>query len=62
MCHINVELDTLLALDTLFPCHKKYEVRLLCESEDRDMVFVPTKEGSFKLDINNTQWKEVQLC
>jgi hypothetical protein len=40
MRHLNVELDTLLALDTSFPYHRKYAVSLLCVAEDIDMLVV----------------------
>jgi hypothetical protein len=40
MHYLNVELDTLLALETSFPYHGKYAARLLCVFEDRDMLVV----------------------
>jgi hypothetical protein len=58
MRHLNVELDTLLALDTSFPYHGKYAVRLFYVFEDRDMLAVQAKEGLFQLDISNMQWKK----
>jgi hypothetical protein len=58
MCLLNVELDTLLALDTSFLYHRKYVVRLLCVFEDRDMLVVRAKEGVFQIDISNMQWKK----
>jgi hypothetical protein len=53
MRHLNVELDTLLALDTSFLYHGKYAVRLLYVFEDRDMLVVTL----FQFDISNMQWK-----
>jgi hypothetical protein len=58
MHNLNVKLDTLLALDTSFPHHRKYAVRLLCVFEDIDMLVVRSKEGVFQLDISNMQWKK----
>ena len=55
--HINVELDTLLALGKSFPYHGKYAVRLLCIFKDRDVLVVRVKEGVFQLDMSNWQWK-----
>jgi hypothetical protein len=55
---LNIELDTLLTLDTSFPYVGKYAVRLLCVFEDRDMLVVLAKEGAFQLDISNMQWKK----
>ena len=56
--HSNVNLATILALDTSFPCHGKHVVRLLCVFEDRDMVIVWSKEGVFQLDLSNMWWKK----
>jgi hypothetical protein len=58
MRQLNIELDTLLTLDTSFPYVGKYAIRLLCVFEDRDMLVVLAKEGAFQLDISNMQWKK----
>jgi hypothetical protein len=47
MHQLNIELDTLLTLDTSFPYDGKYAVRLLCVFKDRDMLVVLSKEGAF---------------
>jgi hypothetical protein len=47
MRQLNIELDTLLTLNTSFPYAWKYAVRLLCVFEDRDMLVVLAKEGAF---------------
>jgi hypothetical protein len=61
ICQLNIELDTLLTLDTSFPYARKYVVRLLCVFEDGDMLIVQAKEGAFQLEISNMQWKSIIL-
>ena len=41
--HRNVDLATLLALDTSFPYYWNHTVRILCTFEDRDIVVVRAK-------------------
>jgi hypothetical protein len=55
--HSNVNLATLLGIDTLFPFHGKRAVRILCAFEDKDMVVVWTNEGVFQLDLHSAMEK-----
>ena len=56
--HNNVNLATLLSLDTSFPYHGEHAAKLLCAFEDKDRVIVRVKEGVFQLDFSNMQCKK----
>ena len=56
-CHTEVNLATLLALDTTFPYKGRHALRLLCTIEDTYMVVVWAKEGVFQIDLSNMKWK-----
>src|SRR5664279_4125838 len=58
--HRNVDLTTLLALDTSFPYLWNYVVKILCAFEDKYIMVVRAKEGVFQLDISTMLWKK--LC
>ena len=55
--HRDVDLSTLLALDTSFPYSCNVDVKILCTFEDRDIVIVRAKEEVFQLDITTMAWK-----
>ena len=59
--HSNVNLASILALDTSSALCKIYAVRLLCAVENKYMVIVEAVDGVFQLDISNMQWNKLHL-
>ena len=60
--HRNVDMATLLALETSLPYHWKHTVKILCAFEDRDIVVVRAKEGVFQIVISTMPWKKLSLA
>ena len=59
--HRDVDLATLLALDTSFQYSCNVDVKILRTFEDRDIVIVKMKEEVFQLDITSMVWKKLNL-
>ena len=59
--HRNVDMATLLALDTSFPYHFKHPVKILYALEDTYTVVVRAKEGVFQLDISTMLWRKLHI-